>query len=346
MEMHGGDIYRNHVEWDFSINVNPCGAPKEVVEALHMAVGDCGRYPDVSYEKLKRMVGWMQEVPPKYLLFGNGASELLMAAVHGIMPERTVIVVPSFYGYEYAAGAADGEITYYVTREEDNFGIGEDLYALLTDEVAMLFLANPNNPTGRRMEKNNLRRLLCHCREKGIFVLLDECFIEFCGERCSMASEAGAFGNLMILRAFTKSFAIPGVRLGYLICSNEKLCQRIARHLPEWNLSCFAQAAGCACTGQKEYMQKTAGYVKEERQFLMAGLQKRGIRVFPSEAVFVLCYSEEPLRKRLLEYGILIRDCRNFRGLGEGFYRIAVKSRRENGRLLEILDIVLPEQEK
>lgn len=337
MELHGGDIYRNQVELDFSVNVNPLGMPKEVKAAIQKAVEDCVNYPDILAEELKRTVGHMQEILPEYLLFGNGASELLMAAVHGIMPAKTVIVTPSFYGYEYAAGAINGEIIYHVMRAEDDFCIGKNLYTTLTKEVDMLFLANPNNPTGRRMEKAELRELLYHCRDRGIFVLLDECFIEFCGENCSMISEAEEFDNLMILRAFTKIFAIPGVRLGYLICSNKNLLERIGRHLPEWNLSGFAHTAGCACARQKEYIQRTVEYVRTERQFLMEGLRKKGIKVFPSESNFVLCYSKQPMREQLLEHRILIRDCRNFRGLGEGFYRIAVRGRRENEMLLNAI---------
>lgn len=346
MELHGGDIYRNRVELDFSINVNPFGAPGEVVDALQKAALDCGKYPDFSAENLRRMVSGMQNVPPEYLLFGNGASELLMAVVHGILPKKSIIAVPSFYGYEYAARAAEGEIIYYLTEEKNHFAIGKDFYDMLAEEGALLFLANPNNPTGRRMEKRDLRKLLHDCRDKGIYVLLDECFIEFCGENYSMVPESGEYDNLMILRAFTKSFAIPGVRLGYLVCSNKKLRERVANHLPEWNLSCFAHAAGCACAGQQDYLQRTVSYVRQERRFLVEGLQDRGIRVFPSEANFVLCYSKRPLRERLLHDGILIRDCRNFRGLREGFYRIAVKSREENERLLDTLDAMMSEQEK
>lgn len=334
MVIHGGDIYRNQVKLDFSVNVNPLGVPQEVKAALCHALEDCGKYPDILAQKLRRKISSMQQIPPEYLLFGNGASELLMAAIHGIMPEKSVIPVPSFYGYEYAAGAVDGEVIYYAMDKADGFCVRKGLYEVLRGDVGMLFLANPNNPTGRRMEKESLRKLLHYCRDRGIVVLLDECFIEFCGEGCSMVPEAGAFDNLMILRAFTKSFAIPGVRLGYLICSNPGLLGTVARHLPEWNLSCFAHAAGCACGGLQDYIKKTVDYVAKERRYLTEKLQDLGIKVFPSESNFVLCYSEEPLYERLLNQGILIRDCRNFRGLSEGYYRIAVRNRKENERLL------------
>lgn len=335
MGMHGGDIYRNRVEMDFSVNVNPLGIPEAVGAALHGAVEKCGSYPDMEAQELKRSVGKMLGIAEECLLFGNGASELFMAVIHGLRPKKTVIPVPSFYGYEYAAEAGGGEVIYYEMREEDGFGLTEDFYTVLTEDTELLFLANPNNPTGKRMEREEIRRLLSHCRERGIYVVLDECFIEFCGRECSMLPETGQFENLILVRAFTKIFAIPGVRLGYLACGSRMLLDRIRRQLPEWNLSCFAQAAGCACAGEGNFMKKTADYVRKEREFLEGEMRRMGLCVFPSEANFIFLRSEVLLYERLLERGILIRDCGNFRGVGGGFYRIAVRGRGENERLVE-----------
>lgn len=350
---HGGDIYRNHVDLDFSVNVNPFGMPEEVKAALHDAVEEAGKYPDITAEKLKAGVSAMLSVPEEYLLFGNGASELFMAAVHGLKPGKTVIPVPSFYGYEYAAVASEREIVCYPLKEENGFLPEEDLFEVLSEDINLLFLANPNNPTGTRIKKEALIELLSFCKKRGIWVVLDECFVEFCENEvalsdarafagttafsASMVSEIERFPNLILVRAFTKIFAIPGVRLGYLICSNLLLMEKIKRQLPEWNLSVFAQAAGCACMGQHEWIKKTAEGVRRERQFLAEYLRQRGIKVFPSEANFLLIYSERPLYEELLAHGILIRDCENFRGLKKGYYRIAVRSREENEALLEAL---------
>lgn len=336
-EIHGGDIYRNHVKTDFSVNVNPLGIPKVVEAALYGAVEKCSTYPDISAEKLKKAVSGMLTVPKEQILFGNGASELFMAVVHGIKPKKTVIPVPSFYGYEYAAEAADGEIVYYETKEETCFCLREDFLSVLTEETDILFLANPNNPTGNLMGREELCSLISHCRDKGIYVVLDECFIEFCGKKYSMLQEIERFSNLILVRAFTKIFAIPGVRLGYLVCSNRLLLEKIGRQLPEWNLSGFAQAAGYECAMQMEFAEKTAAYTEQERRFLEDGFMRAGCRVFPGNANFLLIYSEQRLYDKLLEKGILIRDCENFRGLSKGFYRIAVKSRKENEDLLKAI---------
>lgn len=331
--IHGGDIYRNQVQLDFSVNVNPLGMPEGMEEALHRAVEHCGQYPDIRAQRLREAVSGMLSVPPEYLVFGSGASELFMAAVHALRPRRSVIPVPSFYGYEYAAQAAGGEILYYPLKEEKDFLPQEDLQELLTGETSLLFLANPNNPTGKRIPLSQLRELIRTCGDRGITVVLDECFIEFCGQEYSLLPELGDYDNLLLVRAFTKICAIPGVRLGYLVCSNPVLSERIRRQLPEWNLSVFAQAAGIVCAGQEAFIRRTAAYVKAERQLLARQLEELGLRVFPGEANFILIRSEKDLYGELLKRGILIRDCGNFRGLTRGYYRLAVKSRQDNERL-------------
>ena len=336
-EIHGGDVYRNHVKMDFSVNINPFGMPEAAKVALYEAVENCNHYPDRSAEQLKKAVGGMLHVPKEHLLFGNGASELFMAVMHALRPRKTVIPVPSFYGYEYVAGADDGEILYYGIKEENDFCLQETFFTVLKEDVDLLFLANPNNPTGKLISREEVRNILWRCREKEITVILDECFIEFCNKEASMLQEIEAFPNLLLVRAFTKIFAIPGVRLGYLVCSNPLLLEKISRRLPEWNISVFAQMAGCACASQTAFIKKSAVYIEKERKFLESGLKKAGCQVFPGEANFLLVYSRLPLYDRLLEKGILIRDCENFRGLSRGFYRIAVKSRKENETLLKAI---------
>lgn len=333
--IHGGDIYRNLVSIDFSVNVNPLGIPQEVEEALHRVVGRCHEYPDITCGALKRAVGSMLSIPEEYLLFGNGASELFMGIVHALKPKRIMIPVPSFYGYEYVAMAADSDITYFQMRETEEFLPTEDLLQALTGDIDMLFLANPNNPTGKLMSREYLEKLLKRCRERKICVVLDECFIDFCKSGESMVKKLGDYDNLLLVRAFTKIFSIPGVRLGYLACSNAGLLERIKRQLPEWNLSAFAQAAGIACACQRAFVAETVEYVEKERQFLTEGLKRLGICVYESETNFILIYSKKQLYSKLLEQGILIRDCGNFRGLSEGYYRIAVKTGKENERLLK-----------
>lgn len=335
--IHGGDVYRKKISMDFSVNVNPFGMPKAACAALHDAISGCHKYPDILAMDLKEAVSSMLSVSPECLLFGNGASELLMGIMHAIRPGRVLLPVPSFYGYEYVAEAVESEVLYVSLKEEDDFQPGTWLLDRLTEDIDLLFLANPNNPTGRLMSREYLQKVLDVCREKNIYVVLDECFIEFCGTDVSFLSRMREYSNLLILRAFTKIYAIPGVRLGYLVCSNDSLLKMIGKQLPEWNVSILAQEAGIACLGQRAYIEKTVEYVKKEREFLTAGLKEIGLRVFEGEANFILFFSEKPLYEELLLRGILLRDCTNFRGLKKGYYRIAVKQRKDNEELLKVI---------
>lgn len=339
--IHGGDIYRNRTELDFSVNVNPLGIPHAVRQALHDAVECSETYPDIQAEGLRCAVSEMLQVKKEWLLFGNGASELFMAVVHALRPKRVVIPVPSFYGYEYAANAVSADIHYYFMKEEDGFLPGEDLFLALEETTDLLFLANPNNPTGCKLKWEYLLRLLMHCQRKKITVVLDECFIEFCEEQESAADVIAEFPNVILVRAFTKIFSIPGVRLGYLICSDLKLRQEIGRQLPEWNVSVFAQMAGAACAKEQEFRLQTAEYIAGERKILEERLKAVGAsfscKIYPGSANFLLLHCAYPLYDRLLENGILIRDCSNFKGLGNGYYRIAVRTREENERLWKVI---------
>lgn len=337
-EIHGGDIYRNQVQLDFSVNTNPLGIPTSVKQALQEAIEASARYPDIHAEQLKETMARHLGVKKEGLLLGNGASELFLAICHAIQPKKVVIPVPSFYGYEYVANAVAAEVTYYETKMETAFQIQEDFCSFLTEDVDLIFLTNPNNPTGKLWNEEMLQRVLDHCRKKKIIVVLDECFLDFTEQGKSMVYTKMSYPNLIIVRAFTKIYAIPGVRLGYLYCEEGELLHAIEQQLPEWNLSTFAQAAGSACVEEKTFVKESKQYVKIEREFLEQRLEKLGLQVLPSDANFLLIQSKIPWYERLLKRGILIRDCSNFRGLKKGYYRIAVKTREENERLLKEME--------
>lgn len=338
--IHGGDIYRNKVRIDFSVNINPLGVPEPVRAALHSAVDCCDRYPDIRAEQLAQEVARMTGTDRERLLFGNGASELFVAIVHAVRPKKILIPVPSFYGYERAAAAADAETVFYEMREDSNFALDSGIQNVLPMGIDLLFLANPNNPVGNRMDETLLTNIAEVCRERHITVVLDECFLEFTGqeERLSFRKRLDEFPNVLVVRAFTKLFAIPGVRLGYLICGDRALRGRVERQLPEWNLSVFAQAAGLAACRETGYRERTVRFVRTEREYLAGELSRRGIGVYPSAANFLLLHTDLPLYELLLKQEILIRDCANYRGLKNGYFRIAVKTHQENELLVNAID--------
>lgn len=189
------------------------------------------------------------------------------------------------------------------------------------------------------VEPELLEKIAERCQKYGVTLILDECFVMFTGaeERYSFLKKYRNYPGVVIVRAFTKLYAMPGVRLGYLVCGDAALTEAIRADLPEWNLSVFAQQAGCVACGQRAYVEHSVAFVCRERAWLTEQLSEIGITVFASNANFLMIKDGRQLEKELLKKGILIRDCSNYRGLSGGYYRIAVRRREENERLLAAL---------
>ena len=338
MQYHGGDIYRNQIRLDFSVNTNPLGMPDPVKEALHQAVEEAENYPDIRAQALSAAVAEQLQVQKEQLVFGNGASELFHAVLHAIKPSKILIPVPSFLGYEEAAKAIDCEVIFYEMKKEENFCLTDRILDVLDENISLVFLANPNNPVGNLVEPELIFQIAEKCRQCDITLVLDECFMELTGKEqtYSFLKRLDEFPNVVVIRAFTKLYAIPGVRLGYLVCE-QNLAEKIRLQLPEWNLSVFAQRAGVAAIKEQEYIVRAVVCIQTQRQFLLEELQAAGCSVFDSDADYLLFYSEMPLYELFLQRGILIRDCSNFRGLQRGYYRIAVKSEEQNRMFAEVL---------
>lgn len=351
--MHGGNIYGNEIEYDFSVNLNPLGPPDAVREALAEALNHVEEYPDPEYRELRRALANYWRLAEEQLVLGNGASELIPGIIRALTPKTCMVTAPCYSGYETAlkAAAPSCRIHWIFLREEDDFTLPENICREIAHvKPDLLILTNPNNPNGKRISANRLREIVAACRGAGTVLLMDECFLALSGgDEDSLIHRIGEEGlpPTMVLRAFTKTFAIPGVRLGYAVCSGS-LAARIQRELPEWNLSVFAQYAGLAAleaaapetvtTGTSGYMAASVEMIAQEREYLTAELKKLGLRVFPSDANYILFQSRDrELHRKLLDKGILIRDCRDYHGLTAGFYRAAVRTRRENTALLRCL---------
>ena len=344
--MHGGDIYRNKVNLDCSVNVNPLGMTAHVKQALQKAVGMSERYPDIRAQELKEALAKYVGVSPAHICVGNGASELFLAIVHALQPKRVLLQAPSFGGYREACKAADCDVQYVYCHAADQFALPDRVEELLTDEVDLIFLANPNNPVGNLMDKELLDRILKRAGEKQITVVLDECFLEFVedGMSHSPMQALHRYPHVIVVRAFTKICAIPGVRLGYCVCGDVTLAECLRRHVPEWNISVFAQAAGVAAVKELidgSYLEDTLRLIQAEREGLVAALEELGVHVFSSKANFLLLYSEKELYMPLLERGILIRECSDFEGLKKGYYRVAIQTPERNSRLVEAIKEVV-----
>ena len=337
--VHGGDIYRHPGALDFSSNINPLGTPESVIRAACDSMKEISSYPDVLQEKLLAKLSVYEKVPQEQLICGNGAAEVIFSFVHAVRPETALVTAPSFAEYEGALQSADCEIRYHILEEKNGFRLTEAFLDALTPDLDMAFLCNPNNPTGCTIDPDLMKRILERCRDHGIWLLVDECFQDFLDDPhgLSVRDELDTHPQLFILKAFTKRYAVPGIRLGYGLSANAELLEAMHRIVQPWNVSVPAQAAGAAALDEEAYVEEARALIRKERAFLKEELEKLGFRVFDSKANYIFFRGPAGLQKKTLEKQVLIRDCSNYRGLEEGYYRVAVRRHEENLCLLDAL---------
>ena len=320
-------------------------------------------------------------VEPEQVVCGNGAAELMYLVCHALRPACGVCFAPAFGEYELALKAADSAVQEVFLKEEDGFALTKEAVLRALEKLAylkiqkqgmditetdegkvsarrpfMLFLCIPNNPTGLLPSLEIFELLLSGCREQGIWLALDACFSDLCSEQdqqiCRrMITQTLTYEKGIIFRAFTKSFAMPGIRLGYMMTCSDPLLTAIRRQMQPWNVSRIAQAAGGAAAEELalgSFLKESRSYLEKEKAYLLDGLEnlhKKGFidRVYGHAANFIFFRSgrmqekNEDLCMQLESRKIVIRDCCNYHGLEKGYYRIAVRTHEENRRLLEEL---------
>lgn len=335
---HGGNVYDyNDDIIDFSANINPLGMPLKVREAVINSADLWEKYPDPECRELRKILSEIENIPFGNIVTGNGADDLIYRIVHAFKPKKAVICVPTFGEYEKALEETGCAVDRLFLKEENDFFVMADILEMLTPDADILFLCSPNNPTGQLIHPELLKKISEKCMENNIIFVCDECFMGF-AENSEMFSLKQCINqNSIILKAFTKLYAMPGLRLGYALCGCENIAGKLQNSGQFWSVSVPAQAAGIAVAKEKEYICETVGYVKTEREFLSCGLQNYGLKVFPSAANYLLFKGDKQLDDRLNEKRILIRNCANYRGLCEGFYRIAVRTHEENKQLLSAI---------
>ena len=343
--VHGGDIYTYGDVLDFSVNVNPYGPSEEVLEAAKRSMDEVSLYPDSQCRRLRKRLAEKKSLPEEYFLFGNGAAELFFSVVLAEKPKKALLPIPAFAEYEQALRTVDCEIIYHELKRENNFALTESFLEELTEDIDLVFLCSPSNPSGQVIEPELLEQILMQCEEKKIRLVLDECFIGFLEEtqKYTMVKKVTDHACLFLVQAFTKMYGIPGLRLGYAMTSDVKLREWMQQVCQPWNVSVPAQAAGVEALTEREEqrVQKTRKIIVEEKTRIEEKMTELGIEFIPTKANFILFHSEMSLFEQLLEQGILIRDCGNYRGLSKGWYRIAVRTKEENEMLLHALERVV-----
>ena len=341
--IHGGDIYRHPDMIDFSSNCNPFGPPQSVQDAICRAAGQIGHYPDVQCSLLRDALSAKLHVPGAWIFFGNGAAEVIFAAVTALKPQKALLPAPTFAEYAQALETVGCEIQYEQTAEADGFALPMDFAEQITEDIDMVFLCNPNNPTGNLLSREETERVIRRAGALGCTVVLDECFLDFVEkpDEFSMLGELAAYPHVILLKAFTKLYAMAGVRLGYGISSNPAIIEKLERSVQPWNVSSLSQAAGLAALTEDAYVRESLTTLRAERAYLLQALEKLGCRTYASQANYIFFRGETTLGEKLRAAGFLVRDCSNYAGLGKGYYRVAVRLHEDNVKLVQALAHIL-----
>lgn len=369
---HGGNIYRLAEELkiperrivDFSASINPLGVSKKVKAEIRKYLKYLNNYPDPDTKRLRNHLGRYHRIDPESILCGNGSTELIYLIARALKPEKVLLPAPTFSEYERACIISNElQVTSYELKKENNFDInpkefidaivGKDRnntsiksevqnnsslvtrYSSLKCDMA--FLCNHNSPTGRLLRKDDVLKIASAAENLKCYLVVDEAFIDFSPEE-SVIKEVERNPYLIVLRSMTKFYALSGMRLGYGVFPLS-LVDVIKRQKEPWTVNTLAQRAGAAAIKDTAYKKETFGLMTQEKQFMERGFKRLGIDYIPSSANFYLITLEhaQKIIASLRSKGIIVRNCSNFIGLDESYIRVAVKSRRDNIRLLKEL---------
>lgn len=359
---HGGNIYQYGSVIDFSANINPLGMPAAVQEAAMQGVIDACHYPEAENRRLVRAIADTEakngiNLSDSQIICGNGAAELIFLLCRTIRPKGAILLAPSFAEYAQALQASGSRIEWIHLQEENGFTVTARTLEMMEQRInaglktdtpiEMMFICQPNNPTGQLNGEVWMERILAMCRRYHLWLVLDACFLELLEEsetavQHRITDRCLQYNRSLVLKAFTKSFAMAGLRLGYLMGQDEQCMRLMRENLQPWNVSLPAQYAGLAALKEKDFLKESRKFLTEEKQWLLEELgcvQESGLieRIYGHTANFIFFRAKKGLAKKILAHRILIRDCSNYQGLTDGYYRIAVRTHEENQQLIKAL---------
>lgn len=346
MTGHGGNIHLASREigipqsmiMDFSASINPLGVPESVAQAITDSIGSLIHYPEPFADQLAIRLAGHLGISADTVLCGNGSTELIYLVARALSPGRVLIPAPTFSEYERACGLVPGSVCVrYGLFAEKDFDIDPEEFIASMQGCDMAFLCNPNNPTGRMLNKDAVLAIAGAAERMSCYLVVDEAFIDFTPDH-SVVREVAGMSHLIVLRSLTKIYALSGLRIGYGVFPLS-LIGRMKDHKEPWSINTLAQKAGIAALDDKVYYNRTMEVIREEKQFLEQGLHLLGMRYIPSAPNYYLLrmLNAQEAIASLRKKGILVRDCSNFEGLDASYIRIAVRSRAENEVLLKEL---------
>lgn len=331
----------------FSANVNPLGISPKLKETLIHQIDAITGYPDREYSSLRKSIASYVGGHMDTILVGNGSTELISLFIQLINPKKAMIIAPTYSEYEREITLNGGICSYYYLKEKDNFKLDfTDLAHSLLDDVKLLVICNPNNPTSTSIKTSQMEEILTLCKEKGIFCMVDETYVEFTDNIDEITSVplTKTFDNLIILRGISKFFAAPGLRLGYAICGNKELLDEVNKKKNPWTINTLAAIAGEIMFSDEEYIKNTKNLIDSERKRICNLLSTcKNIKVYPPTANFVLVkilkegLSSDQVFDIAIKEGLMIRDCSTFESLDNSFIRFCFMDPDKNTKLVDLL---------
>lgn len=348
---HGGDIYTNGLLKgreliDYSSNINPFGIPGTFKNKLQEALEATTRYPDYKYRTLRKSIIEYHNqydgvnLQEDIILLGNGASEILDLGISSI--KNILIVVPSFIEYEDISKKCGANIEFSVLNQDMEYDYDDILSKLQRCEG--MILGNPNNPSGNKINKEFFKNILAYCEVYNKKIIIDEAFVEFTSEGSSLLTWINEYKCLLIVRAITKFFGMPGVRFGYGITSNEQWINSMKSKQNPWNVNTFAEYAAIYSFKDKNYIEESKNWIREEIPYVLQKLKGLPFvdRVYNTNTNFVLVklkgISGQELYNKCLDGNYVIRRANNFRTLEDNYVRFAIKDREKNQHFIRFLN--------
>lgn len=324
---------------DFSANINPMGLNNNVKNEMIEALNKIEKYPDITYYNLKKSISEYERISFETILLGNGAAEVIFNIVRGLKPRKVLLPAPTFSEYEEAVLSINGEIEYYNLKEKGDFNLDIELIDALNENIDMIFICNPNNPTGVLTRNTFIENIAKKATETKTIVVVDESFLDFLSREEEYTCKAllKKYNNIIIVKSLTKFFAMPGIRIGYGICSNKEYVNLIKRVTVPWSINTVAALGTIRALKEDSYIKESINYVESEKNNLYNSLKDiEGIKVFKPSVNFIMfkIFKNINLKEEMLKHNILIRSCSNYVGLDNGFYRIAVRTKSENEKLI------------
>ena len=331
----------------FSANVNPLGISPKLRETLAAHVDSITTYPDREYTSLRTCIANYVNADMKNILVGNGSSELISLIIQIERPKKAMILGPTYSEYEREVKLSGGTTIYYPSKESDDFKIRlDDFLSKLNETIHMLIICNPNNPTSTCITSRQMRRILDACKEHGIFVMIDETYVEFAAEveKVTAIPLTKYYNNLIILRGTSKFFAAPGLRLGYAVTGNQDLLKSLSTRQNPWSISSLAAIAGEIMFTDQEYIEKTRALISSERERMYNMLSAHpDYKVYEPSANFLLVkllredQTSEALFDKAIRRCMMIRDCSTFPFLDDRYIRFCIMSPEMNDKLMECI---------